>query len=219
MVLKTNKWQKALDVFLKNSYESLSEVNHEWSIIGSIATKLQGCDLIPNDVDILVKEPKTVHFLSNLMTDFYDDSKRESLLNETPDNLWLSTKEQPVVESKDEWGFDWVFARWIIHNTKVEVAHLTAPEGMKEKWESIWEAGPDIWTYIRKISYGEYSLPVVPLEIQLGTSFSRGFDDRIAKIIQVLKEKGYNDDLLKTALGEKRYKKTNELLVNKKKEG
>ena len=216
MTSKTKKWQKALDVFLEYSYDSLLEVKHEWAIIGSIATKLQGCDLIPNDVDILVKEPKIVYFISNLITDFQGDVKKgESLLDETPDNLWLSTKEQPVEESKDEWGVDWVFGRWIIHNTKVEVAHLTAPEGMVKKWESIWEAGPDIWSYIRKVPYREYSLPVVPLEIQLGTSFSRGLDERIAKIIQVFKEKGYNNDLLKTALGEKRYKKTNDLLVNK----
>ena len=212
MGIKLAKWEKALNQFLRVTYDSLLLEKYDWAIIGSIATRFQGCELIPNDVDILVKEPKIVHFIGNLMSDFCVDSKQESLHTETQDNLWLSSKEQPVEESKDEWGFDWVFTRWIIHKTKVEVAHITAPEGMMDKQESIWEAGPKTWKHIRKIPYGEYSLPVVPLEIQLSTNFSRGFEDRINKIIQIFIEKSYDDKLLKISLGEKLYKKAMGLL-------
>ena len=43
-------------------------------------------------------------------------------------------------------------------------------------------------------------MPVAPLEIQLGTCLSRGLEDRVAAIIAVFREGGYDRKLLEMAL-------------------
>ena len=64
--LKTN-WKKALDIFLEKCYTSLKKDDIDWVMIGSVATYYQNCEIKPKDIDILVKVPKSVHFISNLL--------------------------------------------------------------------------------------------------------------------------------------------------------
>jgi hypothetical protein len=64
----------------------------------------------------------------------------------------------------------------------------------------IWEAGPEIWPHIRMVYFGGRPVPVVPLEIQLETSLSRGLEDRVAAIIAAIREGGYDRDLVEMAL-------------------
>lgn len=193
-----DSWTTTLLQFLDNVYSPLEKDRVQWAIIGSVATVLQGCEIIPNDIDILVAEPSGVHHISNLMLDFLAPFCEYPPGHEK----WLSSKELPIsADSPDASKFTWVFARWKINEFKVEVAHITPPNGYYEannNW--IWEAGAMIWPHVRKIPFHGYDVPVIPLEIQLETCLSRKFDARIDQIITIFKQKGYNEDLLEKAL-------------------
>jgi hypothetical protein len=77
-----------------------------------------------------------------------------------------------------------------------------APEGFpsSEEGAGIWEAGPEIWPYVRRIAFAGHPVPVVPLEIQLETNLSRGLEQRTAGTIAVLKRDGYDRELVRKAL-------------------
>ena len=102
----------------------------------------------------------------------------------------------------DDYGFVWHFGRWMMDGVKVEMAHIAPPGGMPMSADGagIWEAGPEIWPHIRRVPFGGHRVPVAPLEIQLGTCISRGLEDRVAAIIAVFQEGGYDRKLLETAL-------------------
>jgi hypothetical protein len=200
-------WEEALYVFLDETFDTLEENNIDWAIIGSVATYLQKCRIKPKDLDILVKEPKSVYFISELLKEFQDEKSIESFLEESNEELWFSSKTKLVDESVDQIGFKWVFARYLIDNTRVEIAHITAPPDFKMWTEGIWEAGPSIWPHIKKIPYIGAEIPVVPLEIQLETCLGRGLNDRVDLIISTLKKQGYDEKLMKEALDSKYYRK------------
>lgn len=200
-------WELALDKVLELAYKPLTKKTFDWAIIGSVATYLQGCNISPKDLDILVKDPESVGIFASFLETFFlqEDSKLSSFLDEDSEKIWFSTEEKPVDISTDEWNFEWVFARLLIHEVEVEVAHITAPEGHSMLSSGIWEAGPKIWAHIKQVPYEQYLLPVVPLEIQLGTNLSRGLDERINKIITLFQKDGYNQKLLKQALNSEQY--------------
>jgi hypothetical protein len=64
----------------------------------------------------------------------------------------------------------------------------------------IWEAGPEIWPHIRKVPFAGRLVPVVPLEIQIQTSFGRGLEERTAEMVAVLQQSSYDRELLQKAL-------------------
>ena len=195
----------AFNSFLEKCIKELEENGLEWVVIGSLASYLQGCDIIPNDVDIVPKTPETVQFICNFMNDFMlkEKSKADTIDKEKEEELWFSSKEKPIDQSIDEWGFEWVFARWLINEIKVEIAHITPPDGFREKSEGIWEAGPEIWSYIRKVPYRNYQIPVVPLEIQLETNLERKLEGRVKEIISILNKEGCNKEILEKAINKK----------------
>jgi hypothetical protein len=207
------KWKIALEQFLEKVYEKAAEKHIKWGIVGSVATYLQGCRIKPRDIDILVRKPSSVKFFADLLEDFYqEESDFDSITKEDTEHLWFSTNKKPVDESVDQWNFKWVFARVMINETEVEVAHITAPEGHPILTNGIWEAGTKIWPQIKRVPYLNYKIPVVPLEIQLGTNLGRGLDKRIDEILQVFKKEGYNRDLLNEALSSEMLEKvTNRL--------
>ena len=75
MILSKKNWEKTFTTFLEMTYEPLKKNNHKWVVMGSIASLLQGCKLDPQDVDILVKKPETVHFLCNLLSEYVGKKK------------------------------------------------------------------------------------------------------------------------------------------------
>ena len=195
----------SFDKFLTNCYKELEKNNLNWVVIGSLASYLQGCHIIPNDIDIVPKEPETIQVICKLMKEFHTKERTasSSITNEDKEELWLSSEEKPIDYSTDDWGFDWIFARWLVNNTKIEIAHITPPEGFLEKSEGIWEAGPEIWPYVKKIPYKKYYIPVVPLEIQLETNLNRNLKERVDEIISIFKREGYKKEVIKKALSEK----------------
>lgn len=89
---------------------------------------------------------------------------------------------------------------------KVEVAHIVAPKGFltSDDGAGIWEAGPEIWPHIRCVPFAGTLVPVVPLEIQLQTSFARGLEERTAAILSVLRQNGHDSELIQKALDSER---------------
>ncbi|NHJ86702.1 MAG: hypothetical protein FK734_14655 [Asgard group archaeon] len=196
------KWIQALNQFLGKIYQQSHMEKIDWAIIGSGATYLQGCNIKPNDIDILVKNPESVEIIAYMLEDYYksSESKSNTIQGEESEELWLSTKDKPVDISVDDWNFKWVFSRVLIGNIKVETAHITAPQDHFLLTTGIWEAGPKIWPYIKFVNYQGYSIPVIPLEIQLATNINRGLEDRSNEIIAILKRDGFNLELLKESL-------------------
>jgi hypothetical protein len=115
---------------------------------------------------------------------------------------WYSSAELPVESCVDDYGFDWHFTRWLVNGMKVETAKLVAPAGfpMAADGGGIWEAGPEIWPHIRAVPFAGYPLPVVPLEIQLQTALQRGMMERAADIVVTLRQRGYDEALLRRSL-------------------
>lgn len=170
----------------------------QWVIVGSAATALQGADVVPGDIDILAQKPVGVFKFAELMAPYMPQHIAVS-----PDHDgWRSSKEQPVSEGPDEFGFYWTFARWFVDDVKVEVAHIEGPDAVDvlQSGGGIWEAGPEMWPHICHVSFQGYQVPVVPLEIQLETCLQRGLEKRADAILNVFQREGYEAALLERAL-------------------
>jgi hypothetical protein len=145
-------------------------------------------------------EPTGVFRFAELMATRTPSRRGPSLSHDD----WHSTREEPVSEGPDDYGFYWYFARWAIDGVKVEIAHIIAPEESKtsEEGAGIWEAGPEIWPHIRHVPFRGHEVPMVPLEIQLETNLRRGLDERVAEIVSLFQRHGYDRALVEKALSE-----------------
>lgn len=72
-------WKKILKQFLLENYDLLKETN--WMIMGSMATALQGCNIIPNDMDIIMKNKKDVYWLAKLMDKYAINENNEDAVH------------------------------------------------------------------------------------------------------------------------------------------
>lgn len=206
-------WKKTLTAFLNKVDKPALDNGHPWLIIGSLASALQGLKIQPNDIDIIVKKAESVYFICSLLQDYY--AKENKAQNPfTSEEIWMSTKEKPVDESTDQWGFQWVFARLLIEGMYVEIALIESPKGYLDRFDGIWEAGSQSWSYIHRVKFDRFEVPVIPLEIQLETNFGRGFDERINQIVHLLEKGGYDNDLLDKALSKQHRIKFNQLITH-----
>ena len=197
--------KNSLSKFLEIAYEPLKERKINWAIMGSLASVLQGCKLLPNDIDILVEKQEAVHFISSLFTEYFIEEKRKSPFDDS--EIWLSSNEQPVFKGLDQWNFKWTYAKWKINKVFIEVTLKLPPENHPTKIHSIWESGPNVWSYIKKMPFNGFQIPVIPLEIQLDTNIDRDFDDRIKQILGIFEKQGYDEKLLDEVLSEKHKEK------------
>ncbi len=194
--------KNSLSKFLEIAYEPLKKKKLNWAIMGSVASVLQGCNLDPNDIDILVEKPESVHFITSLFNDYFKEEKE----NKSPfvkSKTWLSSKEQPVFEGLCQWNFKWTYAKWKINEVFIEVTLKLPPENHPTRIHSIWESGPNVWPYVKKVRFNGFHIPVIPLEIQLNTNIERGFDERIKQILLIFEKHGYDASLLDKTLSEK----------------
>ena len=191
-------WEPALDTVLDMARPLFERDKPVCAILGSVATVLQGCQVLPRDLDLLAIEPRHVYRFAGLM----QACTPAQCEHPVGHDLWLSSEETPISAGPDDYGFFWHFGRWMVHGIKVEIAHITAPEGFPTSAEGagIWEAGPEIWPYLRYMSFADLRVAVVPLEIQLETSLQRGLEERAAEIISVLQKSGYDRRLVQQAL-------------------
>ncbi len=210
--IQTNdSWEKYLEIFLKHTNQYAIQNDIEFIIVGSVCTALQGCNIIPNDLDVLATKQEYVHPLADLMQQYELDHSPTDKFNDD----WLSSKEQRVISIVNEQGTDeWYFARWLIDAFKIEIASIE-DEGAVERSRNlgnIWENGPDMYPYAKKIEYKGYKIKVIPLELQLSTCLFRNQQDRIDEIIRVFNEQGYDKELLIKGLTEDQYKKIKQRL-------
>ncbi len=209
-----NTLERALDKVLGATYEGLSQSKTEWVIMGSIATYLQGIDVIPRDIDILVRSPEEVYYFAELMSEFAVKECAAKASHQHDD--WQSSVDRPVAaDEPNPAQAVWYFGKWYINNFKVEVAHIVPPADYlknKKPEAGIWEGGPEIWPYIRYVNYQQYRLPVVPLEIQLETNLRRDLSSRVKKIITSFKTGHYNKSLLVKSLSPENQLRFNDLI-------
>ncbi len=195
----TMSWQEGLRTVLEHVYDPLDRERLAWAVVGSTATALQGCRVVPHDLDLLTQEPASVFRFAELLAPFEAAESTES--------FFLSTREVPVFVGPMG-GLDWHFGRWMIAGVSVEVAHIAPPEGWSDSpSDSVWECGPAPWPHARRACFEGYSVPVVPLEIQVGTNLARGRTEtgedlsaRVAEIARVFRAAGYDRALLEWAL-------------------
>ncbi len=191
-------WKPALITVLDMARPLFERDEPVCAILGSAASALQGCQVLPRDIDLLAIEPRHVYHFAELLQ-AYTPPQCE---HPAGHDRWLSSEEMPVSAGPDDYGFFWHFGRWMVHGMKVEIAHITAPEGFptSEQGAGIWEAGPEIWPYLCYVSFADLRVPVVPLEIQLETNLQRGLEERAAEIVSLLQKSGYDRGLLEKAL-------------------
>ncbi|MBD3406562.1 MAG: hypothetical protein GF411_10650 [Candidatus Lokiarchaeota archaeon] len=196
--MEPNKLESLLKMFLDKTYSETKDRGHNYVICGSMATYLQGCNIQPNDIDILAMEPDGVSFVAGLMKEYEVESSPSQAVDD-----WLSSSNEPVfTDLSDDKGEQWYMARWSIDQIKVEIAHIVSEKAMKSSAEKrcIWENGPGMYPYIKSVEFHGYELHVIPLEIQLSTNMFRGLNERVSKILQTLQTKGYDKELLEKAL-------------------
>ncbi len=196
-------WKAAMSTVVRHVKMREAEATHRWAVIGSAATALHGVRVVPRDIDLLAEDPEGVAWLADAMQPFAP----VRCPGPANDEAWFSSREQPLSVGPDDYGFHWTFGRWIVDKVKVEVAHIAAPKAWPTSTdgEGIWEAGFEIWPFIRVVSFRGHAVPVVPLEIQLETSARRGLDERVDGILEVLRRDGYDAALLRIALRKQRW--------------
>lgn len=172
-------------------------------MIGSVASVLQGCQISPNDIDILAFNSQIVYRFAELMAGYAPPTCEYPL----GDIEWRSSEAFPVSAGPDEYGFTWHFARWFVDDFRVEAAHIVAPEGFPTSNDGagIWEAGPEIGPLIRTQPFAGYQLPVAPLEIQLETNLGRGLENRVDEIVAVFQKSGYDRALVQKSLSKEHW--------------
>lgn len=191
-------WQRVLNIVLSYIYEPCQKSGKDFIITGSTASALQKCPINPANIDILVKNPENVNFIADLMQNF-----ELQTTNSLDSNVWLSSKQNRVFifdnKERDEL---WHMGRWFVENMQIEVAFIQSQTMLDKSQEDgyIWENGPEMYDYTKQISFSNYIVQVVPLEIQLSSLFLRGKMDRIQKIAEIFASEGYDRYLLNSAL-------------------
>jgi hypothetical protein len=195
-------YELALKGVLEAVYDDLRREGIRWAVIGSVATALQGCQVVPHDIDILAINPEGVVHFAKLLSAYAPANYENARGNVFQDPNWRLSEEMPVYSGSDQYGFLWHFARWFVANYDVQVAHIAAPEGhpISADGAGIWEVGPGIWPHLRKFSFMGYHVPVVPLEIQLETNLNRGLENRVDEIVAFFPKKGHDRGLMQRSL-------------------
>ena len=204
-------WQRVLEDVLGRVHPLLGQDESRWVVVGSVATVLQGCELTPGDIDVLAYRPEGVQRFAERMAACTPPRCEHGTDHED----WYSSQEHLLSVGPDDYGFYWHFGRWFIEGVKVEIAHLTPPEGfpLSESGAGIWEGGAEIWPHVREVDFAGYRVPVVPLEIQLETSLGRGLEARVAEIVRVLRARGYDRDLIERSLRAKHQERFEALMA------
>ncbi|TFG33334.1 hypothetical protein EU527_08205 [Candidatus Thorarchaeota archaeon] len=190
--------EEKLRLFLDITYDSCIALGHKYVICGSMATYLQGCKIVPNDIDILALSPKTVELIADLMENYEIESSPSMDVDH-----WLSTPGQRIFTDVSEMGDEqWYMGRWIIDNVKIEVAYIKSERSVSSsrKQNHIWENGPDMHPYLQTVEFSSYQIDVIPLEIQLNTNLLRGLDERVTEILRVLRRGEVDSNLIKKAI-------------------
>jgi hypothetical protein len=210
-------WQSALTKTLEATYDRAQSEGLEWAVVGSAATALQGCRICPHDIDIITRIPEHVFRFAAFMRPF----AAAECAAESPENgPWCSTQDKPVYVGS-YWGLDWHFARWEIDDTNVEIVHIVAPGGHQgfRNTNGVWECDPTVWPHVKTVAFAGRAVPVVPLEVQLETTMTRGYtfsgeslEGRAIEMVRVLREEGCDRSLLEWAMRDEHIARFDEMV-------
>jgi hypothetical protein len=126
----------------------LSNEGIQYVFTGSVSSMIQGCEITPGDIDLLVAEPIDVQRVVLALNEF--------LINDiiSEDNIisvdsWVATKAEPLKEYMDFANNKWTFSRLIVEGVKLEIANIR-PSFEKEyiSGTGFWENGPHVWQFI-----------------------------------------------------------------------
>ena len=104
-------WELALNTILGLARSRFESDSPECAVIGSVAKALQGCQVVPRDIDLLAIEPRDVYRFALWMA-AHTPAQCEHPVGH---DLWLSSVEMPVSAVPDDYGFFWHFSRWLVH--------------------------------------------------------------------------------------------------------
>ena len=196
-----NSWETALSKVCELYFSSEVNSKLEWILVGSVGSVLQGCEMTPGDVDIYTKNKEGIVQFAELLKEYSLLDKCEFPHGES----WLSSLEEPAYTQTFSSGFSWTKGSWIIDGFKVEVVHISNSAGIPDSMDGdgIWEGGQFIWNHFRNVTIGRYTIPTVPLEIQLESNLRRQRSDRTQAIITALQKYGYDQELIEKALSKK----------------
>jgi hypothetical protein len=157
--------------------------------------------MTPGDVDIYTKNKEGIAQFAELLKEYSLIEKCELPHGEN----WLSSLEEPAYTQTFSSGFSWTKGSWIINGFKVEVVHISNSAGIPDSMDGdgIWEGGRFIWNHCKNVTIGRYTIPTVPLEIQLESNLRRQRSDRTQAIITALQKYGYDQELIEKALSKK----------------
>jgi hypothetical protein len=166
----------------------------DWIIAGSTASLILGCnDIQPNDIDILVKQNCDVDKIVNLFIDYLPETNPSLLFNKN----WVSTKRFPTFMINND-REKWAFARLNIHSVIIEIANTVSDEYL--------ELSPVVWELKKYEEYEEMFVPVVPLELQLHSSYEQKKLDRVRTIKEIIKSKNLDLQFMEIYLSSSAYR-------------
>jgi hypothetical protein len=166
----------------------------DWIIAGSTASLIQGCNNIrPNDIDILVKQNSDVDKIVNLFMDYLPETNPSLLFNK----CWVSTKRLPTFKMNND-KEKWAFARLNIHGIIIEIANTVSDEYL--------ELSPVVWELKRFEAYSGMLIPVVPLGLQLHSSYEQQKPDRVKAICVIVKSKNLDLQFMENYLSSSAYR-------------
>lgn len=178
-------WQHTLSTFADSAPDDV-----RWMLVGSAATRLHGVDVDPGDVDVLV-HPQTpddaLLRLASALSDHAVDGPASQSLEH-----FMSSRDQSLLASGA-----WLLGRWMIDGHKLEVARIREPIDPTTLLET---HGLAIWSLREVVEWRGWSVPVVPLEVQLATVVLRGQADREKSVRAALTERGYDRELRERAM-------------------
>lgn len=161
-------------------------------LVGSAATAAHGAEVIPGDVDVLVRTPQDLKRLAGLMQHLATEKA------ETQDAAkFLSSSEQPLLIFADG---NWTFGRWVIAATRVEVACIREP-GQEDRLAETY--GEPVWQERQVLEWEGVQIPIVPLEVQMATLLSRQYEGRVQAAARRMLEKGFDRNLLQWAMNDR----------------
>lgn len=183
-------------MFVTNRLSAHPEM--DWIIVGSAASLIQGCQQIqPNDIDIMVKHSSDVNQITSLFMDYLSEISPSQLFNKH----WFSSKCSPtytMVLDKKVWSF----ARLHIIGVNIEISNTTTHEYL--------ELSDVIWKIKRFQNYLDTLFPVVPLELQLHSSYVLDKPERIQAIKEVIRRNNLDLHFLKSYLTDSAYRQLTE---------
>ncbi|HBU85642.1 MAG TPA: hypothetical protein DEF35_28950 [Paenibacillus sp.] len=166
----------------------------DWIIVGSTASLIQGCNNIrPNDIDILVKQNGDVDKIVNLFMDYLPKITPSLIFNKH----WVSTMHAPTFSIHNVTK-KWSFARLNIHGIIIEIANTVPDEYL--------ELSPIVWELKKYDEYEEMFVPVVPLELQMHSSYEQKKLDRVRTIKEIIKSKNLDLQFMENYLSSSDYR-------------